>query len=314
MNDIEKIGYDASQAPAIQDWKAFYSDFLVPTYHHQPLVCRQIATVKPTPFDGKNHAEAYTDDDIDDPLYAMEDKQNDTALAGDSVPIKLPRLNLSTLLTDDDMKRPFAQRDRLKRWVVKATRKFAQWEDIVAFRGDTGLGITGFISADSYDLGSPTGVWDVDTSSDGVLENAAADFQKAIDYFMANGLGERPITAVVTSYIMSLLRKTKRIYSKENNVEYLLSIMPPGSRIMYSNNIQASVTANANSACFFVQLMSDGDGLSEEGAYELYGSGIEQSVHHVDNWKWRYALREKWSVKVLNNAYVCWMDAIDTVT
>jgi hypothetical protein len=155
----------------------------------------------------------------------------------------------------------------------------------------------------------------VDATSDGILENAETDFNKIVDWMVGNGLYDRPVKVVLTSYAYSLLKKKRVLYLNINNLQYMLNLLPEGSEILVSNNIQATVTAGANSMCALVQTQQNNDdGNDEEGGYQLLATGIDQKIHQTDLWQHRYGLREKFSVKVMSNQYVGWMDNIDTVT
>lgn len=310
MKDLSQItGFDSSGAPSILDWQEFMYQKIVPTYKHQPLIARKICNPMKVTFDGKKYAELPRFQDIDEPAYGMEPTHKDTKLVGDTVNVPLPQFSLTTLLSKDEMKRTFAQRPRLNRWTNQAVMKIAQWEDIVAFRGDTDTGVVGFIGSDSHDLNNPTGVWDVDANSNGILDNAWADMIKAKDYFINEGFGERPLHIVLSTYAYTLLASTIVLYTTETNLDLWMKALPKGSMIYYSNNIQSDVTVNSNSMCVFLELTSE-----DEGGYELYSSGIEQDIHRTDNWEYRYGLREKFSVKVRSDLYVAYMDGIDCQT
>lgn len=306
MQELEQIGLDASGAPVVLDWKHFFMKYIVPTYHHYPTVARKVCDPQPITFDGKTKGTIPVGYDIDDPNYLMYPAHKDTKVQADTVDVPLPQFSLTTLLTDDEMALPIAQRQRLIMWAQKATKKIAQWEDIVAFRGSTAMGVKGFISTDSYDLGSPTGLWGVDTGTNGVLDNAWDDLNLVIDYFSNAGLQEIPIHIVLTSYAYNLLRAKFILYTNKTNLDLWMTILPKGSTIRQSNNIQASVTKDANSMCALLDLQ--GENL---GGYQLFSSGIQQKVHQTDLWEHRYGLREKFSVKVVDDAYICWMDGID---
>ncbi|MHA1382347.1 MAG: hypothetical protein ACTSR3_01175 [Candidatus Helarchaeota archaeon] len=309
MDDLEKLGFDAEPAPSILDWKAYYMDILVPLYHHQPLVARKVAPVRGITFDGKRVAEIGVDYDIDDPAVAMEPLEKDTAISGDVESIKLPQMALTCLLPDDLKATPFMLRDRLNRWTTKAIQKIAQWEDIIAFRGVSSLGIQGLVGSNSKDLGNPTGPWGADTGSNGVLDNAKADLTKHIDYYTNLGMGDRPLMIVLTTYLYNLLRSTEIVYTSKTNLDLWYSMLPEGSKIYYTNNLQANVSASSNTMLSMVQLAGE-----EEGAYMLFASGIEQKVKQEGLWSWRYGLREKFSVNVVDDDYVCYMDGISNAT
>lgn len=306
MNDLETMGFDASGAPVVLDWKHFFMRYIIPTYHHQPLVARKICPPQPLSFDGKMKGDIPVAYDIGDPNYLMTPEHKDTKVQADTVSVPLPQFSLTTLLTDDEMALPIAQRSRLIMWAQKATKKIAQWEDRIAFSGHTGMGVTGFIGADSYDLGNQSGNWGIDTGTNGVLDNAWLDLQKGMNYFTNEGLGNIPIHVVMTSYLWNLLRGKFILYTNQTNMDLWKRVLPVGSTISYSNNIFPTVTATTNKIVFLLDLQGE-----DLGGYQLLSSGIQQKIHQTDLWEHRYGLREKFSVKVVDNAYVCWMDAIN---
>ncbi|MHA1440256.1 MAG: hypothetical protein ACTSPK_00140 [Candidatus Heimdallarchaeota archaeon] len=308
MDELERLTFgrdDPQEAPSILDWKAYYMDILVPLYHHQPLIARKVAPVKKIGFDGKRSAEIGVDYDIEDPAIAMEPLEKDTAISGDVETIKLPQMALTCLLSDDLKATPFMLRDRLGRWNTKAVRKIAQWEDIIGFQGVAALGIQGLAGTNSKTI-TKTGPWGLDTGSNGVLDNAKADLTQHIDYYTNLGMGDRPLKLVLTSYAYNLLRSTEILYAHKTNLDLWKSMLPEGSKIYYTNNLQTAVASDANTLLSMIALAEE-----EDGAYSLFGSGIEQKVKQEGLWSWRYGLREKWSVNVVDDDYVAKTTAID---
>lgn len=318
MDSLDRIGIDATTTPSVMDWKAYYTKYIVPTYHFQPNLSMQIVPSPiPVSIDDKEVAEVYTIDDIEDAIYEFETMHNDVKPQGTPKTVYLPVLQESALFSDREMNLPFAQRRRMNLFTLQAVQKIKDKADRVFFQGDSTKNVVGAIGTDSTDLGAPTGVWDVDTGSNGTLDNALADFNKIVNHFEDNGLGGRSITVCLTNECAQLLRSTQKLYSDTNNLDMALKILPPGSRILNSNNIQTTAPAGGaadNYMVAFVDLMSNGEGFSDEGGYEAYSSGVVQKVHHVDVDKWRYWLGMRYSIKVRDDAYVCWMDAIDCST
>lgn len=311
MKDLTQMGADATGTPTILDWKSFYMQKIIPTYHHQPVISTKL--IKPTRiyFDGKTIAEIPTFNDIEDPAIGMSPKHKDTEVEGQVVTVPLPQISLTTLLSDDELALPFAQRTRLNRWTVQAVKKFAEFEDKLAFQGHAATGLVGLIGADSHDLGAPTGVWDVDTGSNGILNNAWDDMITAKNYFTHAGLGKRSLHFVMTSYMYTLLASTIVLYTNQTNLELWYRALPDGSTIDYTNNIctAPSGTGATNKMCVLVKLIDQ-----DEGGYQLFTSGIDQKIHKTDVWEQRYGLREKFAIKVVDDAFVAWMDEIDVAT
>ena len=309
MKELEQMGFDASGAPVVTDWKHFFMRYIIPTYHHQPLVARKIVQPIPLAFDGKTKGDIPISYDIGDPNYGMTPEHKDTKVQADTVSVNLPQFSLTTLLTDDEMALPIAQRSRLIMWAQKATKKIAQWEDRVAFAGDASQNVVGFIGSDSTALGNPSGAWGIDTNTNGILDNAWADVKKAINFFTNEGLGQIPIHVVMTSYIWNLLQGALIPYSNMVNMDLWKKILPPGSTINYSNNIFPTVTATTNKIAFLLDLQGE-----DIGGYQLRSSGIQMKVHQTDLWEHRFGLREKFTVKVVDDAYVLFMDGISDAT
>jgi hypothetical protein len=197
MKDIAMIGLDSIAAAGVfgskADYIRFQNEVLIPAFHHQPLTARKIVNPTPVDFDGKMRIDIPTYEDLPPPDYAMQPGHKDSDLQGNYVSVPLPQLYLSALFSTDELAQPFGARQRLKRWVWQATRKIAQWEDIIAFRGNVNNGVIGFIGGNSYDLGGPAGKWDVSTGSNGFLDKAYADLIKGITYFTDEGLGIVPL-------------------------------------------------------------------------------------------------------------------------
>jgi len=79
-----------------------------------------------------------------------------------------------------------------------------------------------------------------------------------------------------------------------------------------STKIQtATIDPTHNSALFIVR---------DPKSFALISSGFDREQEKVGLWGWRYGIREKFSVKVLNagensagdeiSKYICWMDGI----
>jgi hypothetical protein len=318
MNEFKVYlrGRDSAQAPALIDWRKHYYNLIVPTFRRQPAIALQIVgQAIPLEWDGTTEAELYLDDDVNDPGYDNEPKHNDDELSGAPTRVPTPQIFKTLKLKTDQENRAYIQQDRFANWTKKSIGKIKEFEDKKAFQGDTTLGVNGFVGSDSTDLGAPTGVWDVDTGNNGILNNALDDLIALKSNFTNKGFYGRPIHVGLTSYAYDLLESTPLVQRPLNNLQLWYETLPKGSQIYVSNNIQASVTANANTMVGLVDLGIDPTTeINEQGAYAVYSSGIQQGVHQTDIWEKRYGLREKFTVKVADDDYVCYMDAIDTTT
>lgn len=318
MNDMEVylIGRDASQAPALVDWRKHYYDIIVPKYRRQPSISLQIlGKAFPIADDGTSELELYLANDVSDPIYDHERKHSDDNLTGDDAKVPTPFITKTIKLSTNAERKTFVKQNRLARWTRTAISKIKEKEDKIAFQGNSTMGVNGFIGSDSKDLGAPAGKWDVDTGNNGILDKALADLITAKSYFTNKGFYKRPLHIALTSYAYDLLESTPLVQRPMNNLQLWYETLPKGSQIYASNNIQATVTDSSNSMCAFVQLeVEETTGEPEEGAYGVYSSGIIQGVHQTDIWEKRYGIAEKYTVKVMDDDYVAFMDAIDTTT
>jgi len=319
FKEVYQLGSDATGTPHITDWKKFYTQVLVPTYHHDISLIDKIAPfVVPAPLDAGQIGEVYTEDDVEEPIVDFEIKHHDTSFEGAAQPVYKPIIQESILLTDLEAATPFAGRSRLPKWVSKATKKIKNKAEKMFFQGSSKHNIVGAIGGDTTDLGNPTGVWDVDTGSNGILNNFQADIKKVVDHFSNNNLDDRLIKIVLSKEAYNLAKGTYSVHSPEkNNIDFALAQLPPGSWIDRTNNIQATAPEGGeadNTMVAFCSLLGNKDSNSDEGGYSVFRSGINQKTHKVDVDKHRYWIGERFSVKFVDDAYVCWMDAIDCVT
>jgi len=304
------IGADAANTvPLLTDFRIF-GDKLVKTFHDQPLVARQIAPyVTPIDFDGRPQIENSTWDDLDDAEIAMMAGESDTELLGETVITKLPQIYKSAFDTVDNWKRSFANKERLPIILTRLREKIKIKEDIFVFRGESSLGINGIVNAAvGYDLGNPAGVWDVDTGNNGILNNAQEDISKIPDYFSSIGLVSQPIDVILTTFAFNILANTPLPNRAGNNLMLALEKLR-GGRIIVSNNIQASVTKDANTMVGAIRLSG------ADAKWGLLSSGIQQEVYRTGLYTWRYGVREKFASEFLDPSQaLVWMDAIDTDT
>ncbi len=312
LKTLIEIARDATATPQLTDWRV-YSNRIVQLFHDQPKAIRKLATlIDSQPLDGKTVYEMPTADDIDRPDYAMEPKIDNTGLSGDTITARMPQIYQSVALTKDKWKQAFAGRPRLPRVMAQLIRKTKIEEDIIGFQGSTKENTAGLIDADSSDtdLGAPAGIWDVDTGSNGILTNAHKDIDKAIDAFVANGLGDLPVDIVMTSYIFNILKNHPMPNRNTTNLKLVLDKLN-GGIIIPTNNLQApklAVTANSNS------FLAIARGSGEEAGWMIISSGIEQEEWRPGPWHIGYAIREKFRVKQLDPDYIRWMNVIDTTT
>lgn len=311
VKSIIQFGKDSTVVPFESDWKQLYKE-VMESYILQPLVARKLTlggagTYVPLTFDGRRVWEATLLNDVDAPAYNFTPGTKDTNIDGSLVTANLPQIYETCLLSKDDLNMLFAGQARLPIIMRQVLAKIAEKEDQIFFQGDTATGVKGLVSADAHDLGNPTAAWGVDSGSNGILTNMKADFKKALDYFTSKGLGDKPVDVVCTSYIWGLLETTIKVYGEGTALEYFTKMLR-GGKIYVSDNVQApgtAVSTTANTAVFIVR---------DSRAYALLSSEIEQEQQQASLWSWRYGAREKFSIKVLNNKFVAWMDGISNAT
>lgn len=304
LKPIYLIGRDDATSPFLADFRKF-SNRIVQIFHDQPLVARKLAPmVEPLDFDGMTEHETALLKDIDRPDYAMDPQDKHTNIEGDSVIVKTPQIFQSASLLNDRWKAVFAGKERMPILVSRMIGKIKNEEDFIAFQGSTKENVKGLVSNLTTDLGAVSGAWGADSGGDGILENAQADIEKAIDGFVADGLGAYPVDVVMTSYIYNLLKNKIVPYDPKTNNLTIVEGKLNGGQILVSNNIQASVLKTANT---FVAIARTSE---SEAAWQLLSSGLDQSMDREGLWKTAIGIREKFSIKVLDKKFIRWMDGI----
>jgi len=306
LDEMNALGFDSNKLAEI-DWKVFYTKSILPAYRHQPNIARAIfGTPAPLNWDGKKMLEIPKINDISDPIYALEAQYTNDEIDGDTVKVELPQISKSMKLTHEQRAQTLAGLDRLKLWSNQVMKKFVEFENKIAFQGDSKTDVKGALSTDAHDLGDPTDVWGAQDAN-GKLTNAIADFLRVRNRFSDLGFGERPLKFAITSPISNLLKGTLlNNNGVVTNFDAIMKLLPPGSQIFVSNNIQDSVSSSSNSMVAFVQTTSE-----EEIGYKLFSTGIRQQVQPY-LWGIEYGVQEKFTVKIADDDYVCWMDGIST--
>lgn len=315
----EKIGTSVDaykDGSFLMDWQEYKKNVLLPEYIRYPLYARKLqkmghGTYVPVDFDGKRVINIPTLKDIGMPPYEWLAGEKDERIAGDEIIARMPQLYQTTLFSKDELKMMFAGKKRLPLTLSMILEKIAQGEDQKFFQGDASKSVVGMIGAETKDLGNPAGAWGVLDSTTNVLTNAVADFNKAIDYFMLQNLADKPIDVIVTSYAMSQMLQHRLPYSGITNKQYLESSLNGGKIYMTNSLMDGGPTTTTNKALFMAR---------DPKSLALISSGIDQEQEKVGLWSWRYGVREKFSVKVLNaglnqagetvSKYICWMDGI----
>jgi len=317
FDNFQNIGLDSyKDGSFIMDWQAFWNKTLLPSYIREPLVARTLnasgsGTLIPVDFDGKRVMNIPIGNDVDEPAYEWQPGVKDTGLSGDEMIARMPQIYETIKFSKDELKMMFAGKARLPLAMSLILEKFAEFEDTKVFQGDATKKVIGLVGSETLDLGDPTAAWGIKTSTTNVLDNAVLDVNKAIDYFSLNNLTGKPIDMLITPYIWNIFRANKLPYGGISNMQYIKEMLNGGNIIMSSRIQAATIEATVNSALFIVR---------DPKAWALISSGIEREQEKIGLWSWRYGMREKFSVKVLNaglnnagnniSKYICWMDGI----
>jgi len=306
LNPIIKIGGDSSFSPLITDIRKF-SNQLVVLFHDQPNVLRIMAPrVDSLQFDGTTSHQTGALDDMERPNYAMEPEDDHKNITGTTITVPTPQIYHSVSLANDHWARLFAGKERLPLAMTRMVKLIKNEEDIIGFRGRPGVKIEGLIGATgSEDLGNPVGPFGDDSDGDGILENLQAAVLKGLDHFTSEGLQDRPVDVVLTSYIYTLANTTVVPYDPKTTNLDIMRAKLNGGNVYTTNFLQENVAKDANS-----MLMVARTGPAD-AAWEILSSGIEQSMDKVNNWKTSYGMREKFAPKILQPKFIAWMDEID---
>lgn len=300
---LSQIGLDVSGTPFPTDWKTYINNMLVKSFHDQPNIARQLATlVIPIQYDGRTEAEVPIQNDLDDAEIGMEPGIADTGLEGDTVNVKTPQIFQTMNLSDDKWAQLFAGQDRKNLALSRMAVKIKNKEDKYVFQGKTG--ISSGIIAEGTALGSSAGSWG--TATNGKLGYAWTDFGKIIASLDANGIpAQYPIDVIVTSYAYAKLDTTFFDYQPTLSNRVALEQMLRGGKIYQSDNIQASVGSTSNTMLAMVRAPE------EESFWALLASGLD--IRRKDElWGHRIGIRQKVGVKVLDAVGVMYISSITT--
>lgn len=304
MRPLSLIGKDNAFQPYITDYRQF-SNRIVQLFHDQPLVIRRLAPmVETVQFDGLTEHETATLKDIAKPEYAFEPSNANTMIEGDSVIVKIPQFFFSASLLKEKWKALFAGKERMPILINRMIQKIKIEEDVVGLQGATKTATKGLVGTLTHDLGAPTGNWKTDATSDGILENAQADVDKGIDYFVAKGVGHYPLDVVLTSYAYNKLRNTIIPYSPGvNNIDIIRNKLN-GGEIYVTNHLQDAVALAANTMLMIPRMPE------AEAPWAILSSGIEQSMEPYRLWEEEFGIRERFAPKILDGTLVAWMKGI----
>jgi len=316
--EIGELGRDATSGVVFrEDWQQIVRNVIARSFRDQPRVIRQLAALGgntlQSSLDGSKLMRIGKLNDIDRPGYGMVPRETHTALSLGEITQKMPQIFQTATMTVDDWKQTAAGMDRWALLNGEIVRKIQNEEDYVGFQGSTKENTSGLIgaAAEASDLGDPTGAWGVDSGSNGHLTNFQIDMKAAIDEFVANGLGDKKIDVVMTSYIYTLIRNKIFFNRSGDNLTWFQNLIN-GGEIFVTNNLQAPKTAVSSTANSILMIAREPGTMQN---WCIISSEMDQQM--VDNhplWNITYGLREKFVIKVLNADYVRWMDGISNAT
>jgi len=314
---FKELGIDSyKDGSFVIDWKIFWNKWLLPAYIRQPLIARNLiargsGTLIPIDFDGKRVMNIPIGNDVDRPAYEWLPGEKDTGLSGDELIARMPQIFETIKFSKDELKMLFAGREQLPLAMSMILEKIAEEEDMIAFQGRASKKVVGLVGAETKDLSTPTGAWGIKTATTNVLDNMVADFGKALDYFSLQNLTGKPVDVIVTPYIYNLMKRVRLPYGGLSNYDYIKPELNGGDILMSTFIQSAAITTTANTALFIVR---------DPQAWALLSSGFDREQEKIGLWSWRYGIREKYSVKVLNagensegneiSKYIAWMDGI----
>lgn len=310
---VDAAGKDASVAPSINDFRQFSESAVLGFMRHPSIIRLVSPRVDTTSFaNGQFSYESIVLNDIQPAKIAMEMPKGNTDVTGTPARVALPEIGQTAMMSDRKWAQTIAGQNRMDSLRAMFLDTISEAETVIGFQGVPGLGISGLVSSTTTDASSPTGVWDVDTGSDGRLTNFIKDVKimknLVLDY-TKNVL--TPIDVAMTMPIFQLIQDT--VYEETplySNLDWLRSVLN-GGNVYVSNLIQASVTVNANTFVMIPRVPAGNVG------HELIYSGLDMEVHPTGNaFETGLAMREIFSINLLGKAakQVVWMDAIDCVT
>jgi hypothetical protein len=301
---ISELGRDSAMAPFLQDFRMF-SGRITTLFNYQPRVVRILAPrIVSLAFDGKTEHTTARVKKMKRPQYAMEPENVNEKLQGDQKVIKLPQIFQSASMLNDSWKVTFAGQSRMPMMVSQMIENFKQEENLIGLQG---RGLTkGLISAETTDLGVPTGSHGNDTDGDGILEDAQADYEKVFDKMDEVGVGHLPVDFVFTPPLMRKLINTIVPYDPQTNNMMILKRKLNGGNVYSTGDLQELYSGTSNT---FLAIVRTGE---LDAAWEILSSGLEQKVKEDGLWKTELGIREKFAIKILRGDLIFYMDDITT--
>lgn len=311
------IAQDANPGLDTVGWVLDLYEFdkqLTQSFQREPQVLRSLAPhVKGVGVNAKFKDKSFVFNRVGRPDYAMMAKQSDRDIDASAIDVPLPEIYMSFTFHERKWEQLFGGKDRGDTFLFEARNEIKNEEEIIGFQGSagaansSGVDVKGLVSTSTTDLGSPTGVWDVDTGSNGILNNLNADVRKGTKAAAGNSFKTQPLHIVWTGYIDELAAGYAMAHLMTDNKQKTEKMLR-GGRIFVTDLVQASVTENANTIVMLVDLPTN------ERGWELISSGLQIKLQENGVLHYTQLLREIFSIKIKRATSVMWMNAIDTVT
>ena len=304
---------DASIAPREDDYKMF-SNRILEAYFHDASIIRGLAKVidSTSVAEGKFQHELVELNDVGDAMVAMQAGEDHTQVTADTTVAKIPEIFKTAEMSDREWAMTIAGMNRQNIVPAMIYPKIAEAETVISFRGVTELGINGLISSATTDAGSPTGVWDVDTASDGRLTNFIKDTKAIKNKIIA--LTKDPlqkINAVMTLPIFELAEDTVYEESPEfSNLDWFRTKILRGGDIYVSNLIQANVSVDSNTIVMIPDVPEN------KFPFTIVTGGFDASVKSPGHFRTSLGIRQLFTINIPKTLgkLVHWMDDIDCET
>lgn len=318
-DSFQKAFDTASATPWITDIY-MYSPRYLASFVRQPRPCASLAPYTDgVPLDAPYNRIVTRYNKMRRPGYAPEYETRNNRIDGDTVKVVLPELFDAIERTERGWARTLAGKNVRDLAMSGMRENILDEKDMIIAQGSVGAydykggdAVLGWINGGT-DLGNPTGGWQTDTGSNGILDYADADFRKLISAFDAASYTWQPIDVVLTSYINTLLLAYKLPYKDTNNLTMNQATLR-GGRIQMTNNLQAPATVsttvsgagvgNTMVGCVRLDDMDAGWG--------VISSGMQVKFIQSGDFAYRYAMREIFSVEVVKSDTIQWMDRIVT--
>lgn len=303
MINQDRSDRDASGAPAKTDW-IIYDNLVTETFMSDPPLSRILAPkVRPLAYDGRFVHEDYIMGDMKEAQVAAEAGVADDEIEGTPVQVNVCTIFKTATMSDESWNQLFVNQDRQPIIESGITRKIAEKEEEIAFRGNTKMGITGLVGGATAVTPTATTLG-YEGNSDGVLTNFRDLVKKFIttlsdsNCHIGGDRGGVPLDLAMTWPIFDLLNDTFLDDDPKTNNLTLIENMLGGGRVYGSNWLQASVTSVANTILGLPRLPP------VKAPWYLLASQLDSRPFQNSIWSRQLGAREKFSVKIKNATFI----------